>query len=215
MAKSSNTQQPAKEPPADTAQPDPAKAQAPEESSGATPSNGADPATSANAAGPGGDQSTDPAAASVSTAAEGGAAADPSASAPGISEPEPELVLGQPAMIEILSGHVAREDVFAGARFAAGITVEEWDAVSEPARRRAVELVVATMRGNAPIMEQIKALLAPSPEGFMMITARSADGQPFRRCGHVWTDKAQTLPIPAADEARVRQDPNLVITALD
>lgn len=244
--------------PATIAQPDPAAAQTPADSAGVTPSNGADTATSANAAGSGDGQSTDPAAASVSTAANGEAASDVQSGAAsghqGAGDPpiadlhnprereggpaappaeasasagDLELLKGSQGLVIIDDHAFARTSLFRRLDFsapeildedleeligqAAGLTKAEWDDLPEAVRGQAVDAmrvqILAGFDALRSVVELVTAPIAETEE----VTAKSRDGKPLRRAGHVWTDKYLTVPLTPDQAKVVRNDPNLLL----
>lgn len=217
MTRKSNTRGPATPPPAHTARPDPAAVLAPEHNSGATSSNGADPATSANAAGPDG-SSADLSMSSVSTGVGGGAV---SGDAPGAASGDQGVVGdGSPTAalartFEILDGHV--DIAFIGSMIGQAMNLTEaewnalWDALPNPVQVRAAELVVGGMRASALVLREVISLVSAPQDETVWIRARSRDGASYRRAGQVWTGSFQTLPIAAELDAVVRADPHLVV----
>lgn len=131
------------------------------------------------------------------------------------TDPEPELVLGLPPMVEILSGHMPRAFVFNAARGALDLQDEDddaaWLALPEGKRQAAVAIALAAMRLSAQASAEIRALFEPAPEGMVEITAKSTDGQPFTRGGIRWGDSFRTETVKQEVYDRLVVDPHLTV----
>lgn len=124
---------------------------------------------------------------------------------------EPALLLGLPPMVQIGLGHVPRDAVFEAAAGLAELDYDGWHAEPEDLRARAAQLALACLRHSSAVSIEIRALFALKAEGLVEVTAKSRDGKPYRRAGHVWTADFQTLPVAADLVLRIRQDPGLLV----
>lgn len=133
----------------------------------------------------------------------------------GGADDEPELLLGLPPMVEILSGHVPRLDVIRAVRIALDLDDAEddeaWLALPEAKRQAAAGIALNAMRYTAQAALDINALFDPVPEGLVEITAKSSDGQPFTRAGIVWGDRFQTATVTQQAYDRLVVDPHLTV----